>query len=248
MLWYKAWRESRTRFLLSAAIIAVMCLVYTLFHARLYPGVAHDHPNVRSYIQYIHSTIFGGLARGLLQLSCLVLGLGGLQRDREQNRLGFTLALPVSRINLVASRATLGMLQVVALSAVPSLLVTAASHLAGENLPLDYALRFIPLWAVGGIFTLAFSFLASVLFSSEYVSLAVAYMAYVFYLAAVRYPSLRRFHLHAADFMSGLSPHYMDHTTMLWTNSYSLFPIAGFLAAAMTLFVLGGIVTMKQDL
>jgi hypothetical protein len=162
-------------------------------------------------------------AQRMLQLSCLVLGLGGLQRDREQNRLGFTLALPVSRIHLVASRAALGMLQVVALSAVPSLLVTAASHLAGEQLSLDYALRFIPLWAAGGIFTLAVFFLASVLFSSEYVSLAVVYMAYVFYLAAVRHPSLRRFHLHTADFMSGLFPHYLDHTAKLWTNTYPLF-------------------------
>ncbi len=248
MLWYKAWRESRMRFFLSAAIIAVMCLVYTLFHARLFPGVAHDHPWVITYIQYLHQTIFGGATRGLLQLSCLVLGLGGLQRDREQNRLGFTLALPVSRISLVASRATLGMLQVVALSAVPSLLVTAASHLAGEQLPIDYALRFIPLWAAGGIFTLAVSFLASVLFSSEYVSLAVAYVAYIFYLAAVRHPSLRHFHLHAADFMSGLFPHYLDRTTMLWTNTYPPFPIAGFLAAAMTLFVLGVFITTRQDL
>jgi ABC-2 type transport system permease protein len=248
MLWYKAWRESRMRFFLSAGIIAAMCLVYTLFHARLYPGVAHDHPHVRGYIQYIHWTIFGGVTRGLLQLSCLVLGLGGLQRDRKQNTLGFTLALPVSRMNLVASRATLGIFQVLALSAVPSLVVTAASHLAGEQLPLDYAMGFIPLWAAGGIFTFAVSFLASVLFSSEYVSLAAAYLAYMFYLAAVRHPSLSRFHLHAADFMSGLFPHYLDRTTMLWTNTYALSPIAGFLAAAMVLLVLGGIVTIKQDL
>src|SRR5215468_571880 len=97
MLWYKAWRESSMRFLLSASAIAVMCLVYTLFHERLYPGVAHDHAGVRNYTQYIHWTIFGGVVRGLLQLSCLLLGLGGLQRDRKQNTLGFTLALPTSR-------------------------------------------------------------------------------------------------------------------------------------------------------
>lgn len=248
MFWYKAWRESQMRFLLSAAIIAAICLVYTLFHARLYPGIAHDHPSVRNYIQYMHWTIFGGAARGLLQLSCLLLGLGGLQRDRKQNTLGFTLALPVSRVSLVASRAGLGLVQVLALSAVPSLVVTAASRLAGQQLPLDYAIRFIPLWAAGGIFTFAISFLASVLFSSEYVSLAVAYLAYIFYLAAVRHPSLSRFHLHAADFMSGLFPHYLDRSTMLWTNNYALLPIAGFLAAAMMLLVLGAMVTTKQDL
>jgi hypothetical protein len=48
----------------------------------------------------------------------------------------------------------------------------------------------------------------------------------------VRHPSLSQFHLHAADFMSGLFPHYLDRTTMLWTNTYALLPIAGFLAAA----------------
>jgi ABC-2 type transport system permease protein len=248
MLWYKAWRETRMRFLLSAAIIAAMCLVYTLFHTRLYPGVTHDHPNVRSYIQYIHWTIFGGVTRGLLQLSCLLLGLGGLQRDRKQNTLGFTLALPVSRLSLVASRAALGLIQVVALSAVPALVVTAASHLAGEHLPLDYALRFIPLWAAGGIFTFAVSFLASVLFSSEYVSLAVAYLVYMFYLAAVRHPRLGRYHLHVADFMSGVFPRYLDRTTMLWTSSYALSPIIGFLAAALLLIAVGGLVTSRQDL
>jgi ABC-2 type transport system permease protein len=247
MLWYKAWRESRMRFLLSAAIIAFMCFVYTLFHARLYPGVVHDHPSVRTYTQYIHWTIFGGVTRGLLQLSCLVLGLGGLQRDRKQNTIGFTLSLPVSRGSLVASRAALGVVQVLALSAVPSLVVTAASHLAGEQLPLGYALRFIPLWTAGGIFTFALSFLASVLFSSEYVSLAVAYLTYMFYLAAVRHPSFRRFHLHVADFMSGLFPHYLDRSTMLWGNSYALTPIGGFLGVAVLLIAAGGLVTSRQD-
>jgi ABC-2 type transport system permease protein len=248
MLWYKAWRESSMRFLLSAAIVAAMCLVYTLFNARLYPGVAHDHPNIRNYTQYIHWTIFGGATRGLLQLSCLLLGLGGLQRDRKQNTLGFTLALPVSRLSLVASRAALGLLQVLALASIPSLVVTAASHIIGQQLPLGYAVRFIPLWAAGGIFTFAISFLASVLFSSEYVSFAVAYLVYIFYLAASRHPSLSRFHLHVADFMSGLFPHYLDRTTMLWTNTYAIAPIGGFLVAALMLVAISTLVTARQDL
>jgi len=248
MLWYKAWRESYLRFLLSAAIIVAMCLVYTLFYARLYPGIAREHASVHNYIQYIHWTVFGGGARGLLQLSCLLLGLGGLQRDRRQNTLGFTLALPVSRISLVASRAALGFVQVLALSAIPSLVVTAASHLAGEQLPLDYALRFIPLWAAGGIFTFAVSFLASVLLSSEYVSLAVAYLVYMFYLAAVRHPSLGRYHLHVADFMSGVFPSYLDRSTMLWTGSYALAPIVGFFAVGLLLIAMGGLITRRQDL
>lgn len=248
MLWYKLWRESRMRFLLSVAIVAAICLVYTLFHARLYPGVVHDHPNVHTYIQYIHRTIFGGVARGLLQLSCLLLGLGGLQRDRSQNSLGFTLALPVSRIRLVASRAALGVVQVFALSIVPCLVVPVASDLAGEHLALAYTLPFVPLWAAGGVFTFAVSFLASVVFSSEYVSLAVAYLGYMFYLAAVRHPRLGAYHLHVADFMSGIFPHYLDRTTMLWTGRYALTPIAGFLAAAFLLVAASGLIANRQDL
>jgi ABC-type transport system involved in multi-copper enzyme maturation permease subunit len=248
MLWYKAWRESRVRFLIGAAVIAGMCLVYTLFQSRLYPGVAHETPRVHNYTQYIHWTIFGGATRGILQLSCLLLGLGGLQRDRKQNTLGFTLALPVSRFSLIASRATLGLVQVLALAAIPSLIVTAASHLVGQQLPLAYTLPFIPLWAVGGIFTFAFSFLCSVIFSSEYVSLAVAYVAYMFYLAGVRHPTLGQYHLHVADFMSGFAPHYLDRSTMLWDHTYAITPIAAFLTAALTLMTISALITARQDL
>ena len=105
MLWYKAWRESRGRFLIAASLITAMCLVYTLFHAQLYPGIAKGHSAVGNYTQYIHWTIFGGATRGVLQLSCLLLGLGGLQRDRKQNTLGYTLSLPVTRFRLLISRA-----------------------------------------------------------------------------------------------------------------------------------------------
>lgn len=248
MLWYKAWRESLVRFFLSTGIIVVMCLVYTLFQNRLYPGVVHETPRVHNYTQYIHWTIFGGATRGILQLSCLLLGLGGLQRDRKQNTLGFTLALPVSRLRLIASRAALGLVQVLALAMIPSLIVPAASHLAGQQLPLAYTLPFIPLWAVGGIFTFAVSFLCSVLFTSEYVSLAVAYVAYMFYLAGVRHPTLGQYHLHVADFMSGLAPHYLDHSTLLWSNTYALTAIAGFFAAALTLMTISALITARQDL
>jgi ABC-type transport system involved in multi-copper enzyme maturation permease subunit len=247
MLWYKAWRESCMRFFISAAIVAVMCLVYTFFHAHFYPSIVYDHPYVHTYIQYIHMTIFGGATRLSLQLCCLVLGLGGLQRDRNQNTLDFTLALPVSRVTLVSSRAALGWVQVLMLSALPSLFVPAASYLAGEHLPLGYALRFIPLWAAGGIFTFSISFLASVLFGREYVSLAVAFLAFSLHLTALRVTWLNRFHLHASDFMSGLFPHYLDPITMHWSNTYALLPIAGFLAAAVALLLLGGAVTCKQD-
>jgi hypothetical protein len=85
-----------------------------------------------------------------------------------------------------------GWVQVLILSAIPSLIVAAASCLAGEHLPLEYALCFIPLWAAGGIFTFSISFFVSVLFGRESVSLAVAVLAYMLYLNAVRFTALNR--------------------------------------------------------
>lgn len=248
MLLYKAWRESSMRFLISATVIAALCLMYTLFYKQFYPGIAHEHAGVRNYVQYIHWTVFGGAVRGLLQLSCLLLGLGGLQRDRRQNSLGFTLALPVSRFRIVVSRAALGLAQVLALAAIPTIILPAASRLVGEQLPLDYAVRFVPLWFAGGCFTFAISFVASVLFASEYVSLAIAYVTYIFYLAAVRHPAFRGVPLHVADFMSGMFPHYLDRGTMLWGGSYALLPIAGFLVATTVLVLLSSLVVRRQDL
>jgi ABC-type transport system involved in multi-copper enzyme maturation permease subunit len=181
-------------------------------------------------------------------LTCLLLGLGGLQRDRKQNTLGFTLALPVSRTSLVLSRAGVGLLQIVALSLIPAFAVTAGSHMVHQELPLSYGIRFAPLWAAGGIFTFAISFLSSVIFSSEYVSLAVAYITYIFYLAGVRHPRLAAYHLHAADFMSGFLPNYLDRTTMLWGSTYALAPILWFFVAGLTLIAVGTMVTARQDL
>ena len=236
------------RFLISAGVIAALCLMYVVLHRQFYPGIAREHARVGNYVQYIHWTIFGGVARGLLQLSCLLLGLGGLQRDRRQNTAGFTLALPVSRFRLVASRAVVGLVQIFALAAIPSLVLPVASHLAGQQLPLGYAIRFVPLWFAGGCFTFAIAFVASVLFASEYVSLAVAYTTYIFYLAAARNPALRHVPLHVADFMSGMFPGYLDRGTMLWAGSYALLPIAGFVAAGVALFLVSSLVVRGQDL
>ena len=69
MLWYKAWRERRwRRYFLSVAAIASVCLTRVLFESRFYPGVARDAPGVTNYLQYIFWTVFGGGARGVMQL------------------------------------------------------------------------------------------------------------------------------------------------------------------------------------
>lgn len=247
MLWYKVWRESRVRFLIAVAIIAAVCLARVLFESRFFPGVVREAPYVHNYTQYLFWTIYGGGTRGLLQLCCLLLGLGGLQRDHKQNTLGFTLALPISRPRLVITRALVGALQIFVLSLLPPFLLWAASPLVHQSAPLSYGLGFVPLWTIGGLFTFGVTFLCSVIFSSEYTALAVGYVSYVFYLAACRYPSLRPYPLHVADFMSGRMGGFLDAHTLLWTGTISLTLIAGFMLAAFALIAVSALITAHQD-
>ncbi|MCU1226450.1 MAG: hypothetical protein JWQ42_4543 [Edaphobacter sp.] len=248
MLWYKAWRESRTRFLLAAVVITCMCLTYALLQGRFYPGMVHDHPAIHNYTQYIHRTVYGGVTRGVLQLSCLLLALGGLQRDRKEGTLGFTLALPVSRVQLVLTRAAVGFGQVAMLSLLPPFVISGASHLVHQPMALGYGLPFTLLWTIGGLFTFGIAFLFSVLVTNEYVALAAAYLTYIFYLAGVRHPLLGSYHLHVADFMSGLVPGYLNRSTLLWAGTYPLSWVLGFLSVAIMLIALSTFITTKQDL
>lgn len=249
MLWYKVWRESSVRFLISATAVAGVCLVRVLFESRFFADVAQERPGVHDYIGYLYWTIFGAGGRGLLQLSCLLLGLGGLQRDRKQNTLCFTLSLPISRPRLVVTRALVGFLQVFALSLLPPLIVWATSPLVHQSMPLSYGLSFIPFWTIGGFVTLGVTFLCSVLFTGEYTALAVGSLSYVFYLAACQaVTQLRLYPLDVAYFMGGRLGNAIDADTLLWTGNTSFTLLAGFTLAAITLIAASTIITTRQDL
>ena len=250
MLWYKVWRESSVRFLISATAIAGVCLVRVLFEQRFFPGVAHERPGVHNYIQYLYWTIFGAGGRGLLQLSCLLLGLGGLQRDRKQNTLFFTLALPISRPRLVVTRALVGFLQVFALSLLPPFIVWATSRLVHQSVPLSYGLSFIPFWTIGGFVTFGVTFLCSVLFTGEFTALAVGFTSYVFYLALCQGDTQfgQLYPLQVADFMSGRLGNVIDTHTLLWTGNTSFILLAGFTLAAITLIAASAFIATQQDL
>jgi hypothetical protein len=212
------------------------------------PQLVHDRPYVHTYAQYIYWKVFGGQVRGMMQTICLLLGLGGLQRDRKQGTLGFTLALPISRGRLIISRATVGFIQVVAIAVLPALLLWTASPLIHEEFSLSHSLPFLPLWIIGGLATFSLSFLCSVIFASEYTALAVAYVAYFFYLAVVRYPRFRSYPLHVGDMMGGNLGHMIDLHTMLWTGNVPMAMLFGFLLASILMLATASLITTRQDL
>ena len=169
MLWYKAWLESRTRFVISAAALASFCLFVVLFQSQI--RSQHElPPGLRSvaYSQYIYNFIYG-TAKGLFAMFILpFLGAGGLLRERAYGTAAFTLALPVSRPRLVTARAGVGLLELAVLSLLPAFLVPGLSPLVHQSYPLSQTLHFSALWFGYGTVVFAIAFLLSAALPGEF--------------------------------------------------------------------------------
>src|SRR5258708_33137852 len=104
MLWYKTWRETRTRLLISAMALAWVCCAIILTQ---HGNRAHADPPI-SYDAYIWKAVYKGYVRDFFIILVIVLGGGGLLQERAHGTAGFTLALPVSRSRLMGVRAAVG--------------------------------------------------------------------------------------------------------------------------------------------
>ena len=164
MLWYKMWRESWIRFAISAVAVLWMCAVVVLLQQQIR---AHADESL-SYANYIWHAVYKANVLDLYILLVIVLGLGGVQQERAQGTVGFTLSLPVSRWRLTAVRAAMGMAEVAALALLPALLIPLLSPFVGAAFPFARALQFSVLWAGCGIVIFALTFFFSAVFPGAY--------------------------------------------------------------------------------
>jgi ABC-2 type transport system permease protein len=114
MLWYKAWRESRVRFLITALTLIAFCVFTVLFEPfiQTHGGLLIPlHLRKAAYSEYIYNLIYSGQAKGLFALLVIFLGIGGLQRERSHNTAVLTLVLPVSRLRVIGTQIALGAVQ-----------------------------------------------------------------------------------------------------------------------------------------
>jgi hypothetical protein len=237
-LLFKAWCESRGRFLLSAALLSVLCVSGVFCRGSLMKVFVPAGSFVGDpYVGYIYRVIYGGPVSGLFTILAAVLALGGLQRERLHRTLGFTLALPVSRAQLVGVQALLGLGQVAVLSALPLLWLSTCSPLAHLSYPLGQMAHFALLWLAGGAVFFAVAFLAATLFSGEFTALAASFVFLVFYPLATLFPPLNRYPLNIHHVMNGFGMPYFDARTALltsappWTLTVSMMAVAGALIA-----------------
>jgi len=215
-LGWKAWRESRARFALSAAALAGLCLALVVFQAELRRLIGATKPPATTYVGYLYIRLYASVGCAVFWLIAIVLGLGGLARERTHGTLGFTLALPVPRSHHAIARAAIGVLELAALALVPVVVVPAASWLVGERYPWSQAVGFAVLWLGVGSVGFAVSFAISVIVRSDYVALAVAVLTMRLVPSAVALiPGLEGWR--PLDVMSGRGQSYFDPATAMLT-------------------------------
>lgn len=247
-LLFKAWRESRGRFLLSAALLVAICVLGVFCRGSLMKVFVPSASFVGvPYVGYIYRLIYGGFARGLFIIFVMVLALGGLQRERLHRSTGFTLVLPVRRARLVSVQALLGLGQVAVLSALPMVLLAVCSPLAHVAYPLEQMASFGLLWFGCGAVFFAAAFLSATLFSSEYAALVVSFVFMIFYPVAVMFPPLNRYPLNIHHIMSGLAMPYFDARTALLVGAPPWALLASMIAIAGALIVLTVQITKHRD-
>ena len=185
MLAWKAWRESRGRFLLSAAALAWFCGAIVLIR----PTV--EFVARRPFAQAIVETIYAGSIRNIFVILVLVLGLGGLAEEAARGSAPFTLALPVSRRWLVTVRAAVGVSEVALLAFTPTIVVLALAPAVGERFSVPEAIHYSLQWAATGSLLYSLAFLLSAQLTGAYAALSAAILALTVYLAAMTLPVVR---------------------------------------------------------
>src|SRR5450756_1258423 len=169
MLWYKAWLETRARFLI--ALLGILCLCsYSVLH-----GERQAAPWVgRSYYNYVLSEGHGLLAV-MWVLAVMLLMMGGLLREQSLGSATFTLGLPVSRRQLMAARIGMGVLQASTIALIPSGTMYLIARASGKAFSLSQTWFHLVILLTGGAVFFAIALLASSIVEGEYTAPVVAF-------------------------------------------------------------------------
>jgi len=252
VVWYKAWVESRLRFLAAAAVMAAVCGAAVLGHDAIQSVLANRPAPPATYAAYVHRVSYGGLTRVLFMTFAMVLGVGGLLRERELGTSAFTLALPVARTRLVLVRAAAGLLEIAAIALIQGLAIVTLSPLVHQIYPPSQALEYALLWSAGGAALFAVAFLASAVCSGEYTAFIVAQIALLVHTVSTQFVRIARpatwpYLATLQEIMSGLHMSYLDPKQSLLIGPLPLVPVAIVTLLTAALIACAVAVTIRQD-
>jgi ABC-type transport system involved in multi-copper enzyme maturation permease subunit len=161
MLWYKAWLETRSRFLISLVGMVALCSVFVLHGDR---DAIYEVP--ADYYNYV---LFAGhqILVMMWALAVTLIMMGGLLREKATGSSAFTLALPVSRTRLMVVRICMGLAQAAVLAIVPWAAMFTVGSIFGKTHSVSQAAFYLVLLLGGGLVFFAMAVLISSLISGE---------------------------------------------------------------------------------
>jgi ABC-2 type transport system permease protein len=168
VLWYKAWLETRSRFLTCLATLTIFCAVF-VGHAQtlLRPEWTADYNRLLFVSQQYIVVVW--------VLAVVLLGMGGIVREKATGTSSLTLSLPVSRNRLLMSRVGLGLFQAIALGIVPWTTIFLISSFARMPILISQVVFYVVLLIAGGLSYFTMAILISSLVEGEYTAPAVAF-------------------------------------------------------------------------
>ena len=250
MLLFKAWKESKARFLLSAATIGTLCSGVVLFNDYMHnnPGQVLRGFKADTYSEHVYDFIYAGTAKGLFVMLMLFIGLGGLLRERRRGTAPFTLALPVTRTQMIITQIFVGVLEIIAIATLPLLLIPALSPFVGRSYPVSESLHFAALWLGGGLMVFGLAFLCSVLFAGEYTALIVAFLGLFAVPLVAQLPVLQPYQVNFLPTMGEFGTmHWNPEHTLLLPSPMPWMRLLVFLGITVTLLRVALGVTKRQD-
>ena len=172
MLWYKAWRESRSRFFLAAGAVTAYCLTVLVRARTAFPP---PEAPLLPYSAFVWGEFYAPFRAVAFSFIALLLGLGGLQRERGNGTAPFTLALPVGRGQLMATRVLVGVAELIGVALIPIVMVPGLSPvLVHQAYPASQSVQYAVLFLSWGIVWFAGGLAWSVLFRGEFTAATAA--------------------------------------------------------------------------
>jgi ABC-2 type transport system permease protein len=171
-------------------------------------------------------------------LSVVLLGMGGIVREKALGTSSLTLAFPVSRMRLIAVRIGIGVFQSTVLVVVPWFMVFVISSLAGEPILMSQVLSYVLLLAGGGLIYFALAILISSLVTGEYTAPALAFG--IVLLAAIIFDSwFRQFNIWrlVTGDLSINRDNYLLSAHLPWAGIVASLSVAAFMLLASTVMV-----------
>jgi len=184
---WKAWRESRQRFICTLAALCGLVTAVVLMSPGFRTGYAVQYPtDPLPYAKYVWLALFNFYFQAAWIFGAVLFGFGGLTREERYGVVSYTLGLPVRRSAHLLSRLAVGVVESLSIGIVPALVVPFLSPAIHERYPVRDTLIFAVLMVAAGLVFFCFGLFLSSLFGGEFTGPVVCLCVVGSYFFAIR--------------------------------------------------------------